>query len=320
MIVIKSRIILFCFLFLFSTAGHSSTTEDAEKNVKSAITVAILPFNVRGDGLEKMGDDLQALLTAQLSGNPEYLFVERAEVDKAFSELELGISGNVTPETAAQIGQIIGAQILITGRIFPVRNELALVAKMVATETSLVLGATTSMPINGSLVQASEELAYRLQDKLQKNAASMVAEKQTPEDLVKKLLPMVEGKKLPSISILIPETSLSRNVPDPAVETEIGLILQKLGFRLLSPAASNEVPDITITGEAFSEFGLRRGNLVSVKGRAEIKAINTKDGSVLLMDRETAVAVDIAPEIAGKLALQKSGQRLAERLVKKIIE
>ena len=283
-------------------------------------TVAVLPFAIRGDGLENMGEDLQALLTAQLSGYPEFLLVERAEIDKALSELEFSLSGNVNPETAAQIGQIVGAHILVTGRIFPVRRELALVGKMIATETSLVLGATVSMPLQGSLVEASAELADKLTEKLGTNGKNMVAARQPKEDVVSRLKPLVEGKVLPTVSVLINETSLQKQIPDPAAETEIGFILQQLGFTLLDPAASNKAPDIEITGEAFSEFGMRKGNLVSVKGRVEIKAINRQDGSVLAVDRETAVAVDIAPEIAGKTALEKCAQHLAERLVKKIVE
>ena len=60
---------------------------------------------------------------------------------------------------------------------------------------------------------------------------------------------------------------------------------------------------------------MRKGNLVSSKGSVELKAIDRKAGSVLLISREVSVAVDIAPETAGKAALAKSATKLAIRLV-----
>jgi hypothetical protein len=321
----RYQVIALALFFLLLTNQTTTRVNAAEDPIpadkaKNAFTVAVLPFAVRGRGLENVGEDMQALLTAQLSNFSEFLLVERAEIDKALSEMELGISGNVNPETAAQIGQLVGAQLLITGRIFPVRKELVLVGKMIGTETSRVMGVTAQMPIKGSIIEASVELADKIAEQLSTQGKTMVAERRQEEDIVTKLGPLLKGKQLPSISILIPEISLERSVPDPAAETELGLILQKLGFELRDPAAGNKAPDIEITGEAFSEFGLRRGNLVSAKGRVEIRAIDRSNGKVLAVDRETSVAVELSPEIAGKLALEKRAQKLAERFVKTLAE
>ena len=120
--------------------------------------------------------------------------------------------------------------------------------------------------------------------------------------------------------MVIPEVSLNRAVNDPAAQTEITYIMQQLGFEIIDPEASNEFADIEVSGEAFSEFGLRKGNLVSTKGRVELKAINRNTGKVVLVDRETSVAVDLSPEIAGKNAIAKSASRLTERLVAAILK
>ena len=62
----------------------------------------------------------------------------------------------------------------------------------------------------------------------------------------------------------------------------------------------------SVTGEAFSEFAGRHGDLVSVKARVEVKAVDRKTGKVLAVDRQTAVAVDLAEQVAGKTALQEA--------------
>ena len=65
---------------------------------------------------------------------------------------------------------------------------------------------------------------------------------------------------------------------------------------------------------------MRRGNLVSVKARVELKAVDRKTGQVLAVDRETAVEVDLTEQIAGKKALQTAAAAIAERLLPKLVK
>lgn len=297
----------------------SFDSQPQETDTAHGFSVAVLPFAVDEKQYGDLGRDLQSLLTAHLSSNPRIILVERADLDAALSETELGISGTVDPNTAAKIGYITGAQILITGRSFGVQKELVTVAKIIGTETSRVYGETATMPLRGSAVEMSIELAAKITNTINLRGDTLIAKPARQEDIVAMLRPLLAGKTLPSISVTIPEVSLSQSVPDPAAETEIAYILQQLGFKIIDPDASNEVADIEVTGEAFSEFALRKGNLVSTKARIEIKAIDRAAGSVLLVDRETSVAVDLSPEIAGKNALAKGAAKLAERLVRRII-
>jgi hypothetical protein len=287
---------------------------------KTGYSVAVLPFQISHKQFQGSGEDLQNLITAHLSGENQLMLVERAEIDKALSEVELGKSGTVDPVSAATVGYMTGAQILVTGRVFPVQKELVIVSKVIGVETSRVYGQTVSMPLRGSLVTASVDLSGKIAAAIQDRGHTLVATKGEDNDVVERLRTLVEGRELPSVSVSIPETSITENTLDPAAETEIGHLLQRLGFEIIDPLASNEAADIEITGEAFSEFGLRKGNLVSSKGRVEVKAISRTNGKVLLVDRDTAVAVDLSPEMAGKAALAKSATRLTERLVAAIVK
>ena len=78
-----------------------------------ALSVAVLPFAADEKQYGELGRDLQSLLTAHLSAHANIIMVERADLDAALSESELGISGTVDPETAAKIGYITGAQVLL---------------------------------------------------------------------------------------------------------------------------------------------------------------------------------------------------------------
>jgi autotransporter-associated beta strand protein len=170
-----------------------------------------------------------------------------------------------------------------------------------------------------STTLVTNDLAPRIAKTIEAKADTLVAKVEKPEDLIARLQKQVEGKKLPTISISVPEMHIGRPVIDPAVETELGLILGKLGFNIADKkdAAAMARADVVITGEAFSEFALRKGNLVSCKARVELKA--TRNGQAIFTDRQTCVAIDVAEHIAGKTALQEAGAKLTERLLPKLV-
>lgn len=281
-------------------------------------TAAVLPFTTDKD-LEDMGPQAQLLLTTFLSVSPALMMVERAEVDKALSEIELGKSGTVDPDTAAKVGHLIGAQVLVTGRIFQVQKDVMVVAKIIGVETGVVLGEYVSMPARGSIKDSSQQLADKIAADIAAKGAKLIAHGTDKEDIVAKLKPLVEGKKnLPTVSVTIDAQNISRTDTDTTAQTEIAYILQGLGFTVIDPMASNKKADIELTGTAVSEFAMRKGNLVSAKASVEIKAIRHKDGTMVMVDREPTVAVDLSPESAGKLAQQKGASALAERFVKAV--
>jgi hypothetical protein len=65
---------------------------------------------------------------------------------------------------------------------------------------------------------------------------------------------------------------------------------------------------------------MRRGNLVSVKGRLELKAIDNKTNRVIAIDRQNTVTVDLTEQIAGKNALQEAAALIAERMFVKLVK
>ncbi len=279
---------------------------------------AVLPFTADKD-YEDMGQQVPLLLTTFLSVSPSLMMVERAEVDKALSEIELGKSGTVDPDTAAKVGHLVGAQVLVTGRIFQVQHDLMIVAKIIGVETGVVLGEYVSMPVRGSIKDASQQLSDKIAQDIAAKGEKLIVRGTDKEDIVAKLKPLVEGKKnLPSVSVSIDAMNVGKTDTDTTAQTEIAYILQNLGFTVIDPMASNKKADIEITGSAVSEFAMRKGNLVSAKANVEVKAIRHKDGTMVMSDREPTVAVDLSPESAGRLAEQKGASALAERFVKSV--
>jgi hypothetical protein len=75
---------------------------------------------------------------------------------------------------------------------------------------------------------------------------------------------------------------------------------------------------VQITGEGLTEFATRNGNLIAVKARLEVKAVDRASGRVLAIDRQTEQEVDLSEMVAGKKALQRASAKIAERILPKI--
>jgi hypothetical protein len=280
-------------------------------------SVAVFDFESQGEMARDLGKQIATLVNANLSAEPNLILVERAELDKALGEQELGLSGTVTPESAAKVGQLTGAKVLVTGRVFKTATELFIVAKIIGTETSRVYGELVKGGINAPISDLSESLAKKIAADVTQKGDTLVAKAETREDRIAKLKKELEGKKLPVVSVKITEQHFGQHVIDPAAQTELSLILQQCGFTLADDNSTNR-PVIEITGEAFSEFGMSKGNLKSCCARIEIKARDVASGNIISVDRQTSVAVDIAEHVAAKTALQNGADELAERLLPKL--
>ena len=279
------------------------------------LPLAIFDFQAADRALEKKGAEVGLLLSAYLSGRPDVFLVERQEVEKILGEQELGLSGSVTPESAARVGALVGARILVTGRVFETGGKGYLVAKVIGTETGRVFGAMTTTPDLAKLDAPVAELAEKIGAIVAAQSSVFAAKVESPAARIERLKKTVAGKVLPPVLVRIPEQHLARPVIDPAAQTELMKIFSDVGFEVLTAAQAADRTDVaTITGEAFSEFGLRRGNLVSCRARVEI-VMKDASGKLLAADRQMDVAVDVAEHIAGKKALESAALRLADRLV-----
>jgi hypothetical protein len=230
----------------------------------------------------------------------------------------LGLSGAVTAETAAKVGNLTGAKVLITGRVFKVDKELIMVAKVMGTETGRVFGELVKANSGAPITDLSEALAKKITATVTQKAELLVAKSVSREEIVAKIKNAVRKENLPKVAVKIDERHFGQPVIDPAAETELLKLLQECGFTVVDEK-SKQTADIEITGEAFSAFGLRKGNLISCRSRIEIKA-RKSDGDIVAVDRQTSVALDIAEQTAAKTALQQAAIELAERLLPKLAQ
>jgi len=279
------------------------------------LPTAVFDFQAGERGLEKTGAEIAILLNAHLSASPDLFLVERQEIDKLLGEQELGLSGNVTPDTAAKVGALVGAKVLITGRVFESGGKGYLVAKIMGTETGRVFGELVTTRSVQDLDAPVMQLAEKISAVLAKQSEALVTKVETMDARVDRLKKLLAGRTLPAVSVAIVEQHLARPVIDPAAQTELMILLQTLGFEVVpADKIAGRTDVVTLTGEAFSELGMRRGNLVSCRARIEVILKDTT-GKFVATDRQTDVAIDIAEHVAGKTALENAALKLADRLV-----
>jgi TolB-like protein len=308
----KTRIALILVLLLAAGTTVRAATNDV-------LTVAVFDFESKDESVSGLGPKVATLVNANLSAEPQIITVERADLEKVLGEHELGLSGTVDPNSVAKVGQLTGAKVLVTGRVFKADNQTIIVAKVIGTETSRVYGEMVQGGSSATLVDLSSSLAKKIAADVSGKSDTLVARVETREERIAKLKKALDGRKLPVVSVKINERHYGPHIIDPAAETELSLILQQCGFTLADSNSTNK-PAIEISGEAFSAYGMQKGNLISCKSRVEIKALDLATGNILAVDRQTSVGVDIAEQTAAKTALENATDVLAERVIPKLVK
>lgn len=307
--------VLLCGLML-----PAFTAEEAEDEPLPTIyPIAIFTFMERGAGVKDYGGKISDILYGLLSANPDLMLVDRAELDKVLTEQHLSAAGVANPAEAAKIGQLTGAKLIVTGSVFTAGKSLYITSKIIGTETTRVVAETARGAENDDIGNLSEKLAEQISQRIAKDVAVLVPKIVTQQDAVASLNKKLGDAARPAVVIRINERHIGRPAIDPAAQTEMEYFCKETGFTVVENSIGVKPAPIKIVGEGMSEFATRIGDLVSMRARLEIKAIDPVTDEVIAVDRQTVIMVDMTEQIAGKSALQKAAAMIAERMLPKLV-
>jgi hypothetical protein len=106
--------------------------------------VAVLEFNVKGDiGLKDAGSVAAEWLSSALTESSSFQVLERVLLDKVLEEQSIQVSGMIDESTSSKIGQLFGAQAIVTGSLVAWNQTVTLTAHVVDVGTGAVLRSAT---------------------------------------------------------------------------------------------------------------------------------------------------------------------------------
>ena len=79
--------------------------------------VAVVNFEDKSGYGHNIGEGIADMLVTSLVESKKFMVIERAELDAILKEQGLGMSGLVTPQSAAQVGQLLGVELMVTGSV-----------------------------------------------------------------------------------------------------------------------------------------------------------------------------------------------------------
>ena len=276
------------------------------------ITVGILKFESH---YVQLGRDVTSLVTADLSADPRLAFVERSQLQQVLNEEALGLSGNINPDSAAKIGQLTGAKVLVTGRVLMMRGvDVVILANIVGTENGRMFSEEVE-GVRSNLVAMTSELSGRIAQLITTQATNFVVSTITVRDQqIAQIIGKIKGPKRPSVSLKFDEQLPGGPGAFQTTETELGVLLQKAGFSVVDEK-SDAKPDVYLTGAAVSAITATNGGFFSSHATLEIKAQERSTGKILLFDRQENIAADVGQQMAARKALENATDELATRLL-----
>ncbi len=277
------------------------------------LTVAVYDFK-GDDGAASYGDNVTTLVTADLTTETNLIMLERAELTKALNEQAFGISGLVSSDAAAKIGQITGAKVLVTGQVIKTGdNHLVIVATIIGTET----GRLFADKVEGAAEDLSDltsELSRKIAQTISDQTTNLItAIQESSTERLEQIIRNLNGTNRPSVSLNI-FYSHGKGRHAETAEAEFGRILLKAGFAVVDEN-SDRKSEVEITGLDDTSAGPRQGELFSYRAVIELKIQERRTGDILCFDHQESTAVDAAKSGADKSSQINAVDALAERLL-----
>jgi TolB-like protein len=131
------------------------------------MSVALLPLDKKGS-TTILGEAVYDGFLSALHNQGRFKVVERKKLEDLLRELKLSKTEIIDPRTAAKMGQIIAADCMITGTIFETENSIEIIARLIDTESSVVLSANDVFD-EGKSLGAMNNLVQRLAYKFKRD-------------------------------------------------------------------------------------------------------------------------------------------------------
>lgn len=302
------------------------TPANARAKEKPRLSVAVMAF----ESMQPMaGRDVAQLLAARLSHKPGIVLVDRMSLRRTLQEVELSMTGLVAPNSTVRSGQLVGAKLMIGGRVFVIDDHTYITAHIIGTETSLEDSVLVDAPIGADFKKLVDKLATKVIEDIHSRGKKLIASSQGTSNMWQLREKLAHRSHLPRVALSVSEEHFDQ--PTIAGDTPFGSSVQnemrdtflELGVPIAAPDAAGPVSKksgLILSGHAFSERAVRVGALVTVSAWGEISVTDGKTGEVLFAGKDIARTADLSANLAAEKAREEVGRALAIRVAERLAD
>ncbi len=126
---------------LFGKAA-SQLVDYSSLSIAKNSTASLIPLEAAEPDLKRTAEYFSEQLSFSLIQGGTFKMVERGKIQGIMKELELTMTGLTDQENAAKVGKLLGAQLLITGKLYRKKEKYELFLRLLRVETAEVLSVT----------------------------------------------------------------------------------------------------------------------------------------------------------------------------------
>ena len=173
----RGRLLLFACLLLCAGPARSQSPDVSDKlrRISQGLTadyqaknpsagkapLAVFPFSCSEKlEAERVGFAMSELLTHYFNTGAAFTVVERSLLTKVLEEQKLQLSGAIDPDSAVQVGRLLGAKLVLLGSVEKLGGKYQVNARIVETQTGRVVStAYEALPVQAFEAAAKPYLA-----------------------------------------------------------------------------------------------------------------------------------------------------------------
>ena len=163
-------------LFALTMSVASLVAPHAVSAQDETSVVAVLQYenNTGDEKYRNLGRALSSMMISDLSVLEQITLVERERLNELIAELDLQQSGYVDPESAQEVGLILGAEFVVAGAFITAEPEMMLDTRIAKVETSEIV---TTAEVTGQS-ESLFDLQQRLADEVVAGFGMVLTEEQ----------------------------------------------------------------------------------------------------------------------------------------------
>ena len=292
--------------------------------------IAVVDFSTLEGNITGLGRYIAEELLTRLFHIGRYRVIERNLLEKAINELKFNASGYVSDDFAKNVGEMIGADAIVTGTITRIGKAVKVNARVIDVETGDILAAaSSSIAMDDAITRLMNEDLKPLVPNSSQRSYSSIAVLITEE--------RVDGENInwwskdQSISSSIAGNAITERLlekglsvidyfklPD-KIKSPINLQSEKsLSLTKAADLGKEINAGIIIIGKATARLQGEIAGMKSVRVNLSVRVINVENKKVLASASVSTAAVHINAESAEDEALKRAGQEAADKIIGQI--